>query len=142
MEPAYPGDAKRMELALVNDVKPKRKKRWTPRPRLLDRDALDGRTNAAKAYDAMVREIETDLGGSSELSAIERALVRGFTGAYISVAAINMRIVQGQPVDLGELSGCVSAMVRVASRLGLQRRAREIVPSLSQYLREREKEEA
>jgi len=33
---------------------------------------LDGRTSAAKAFDRLVADIESDLGGSDRLSAIER----------------------------------------------------------------------
>jgi hypothetical protein len=35
----------------------------------------------------------------------------------------------GQAVDLGELSGTASAMVRIASRLGISRRARDVTPT-------------
>jgi len=42
---------------------------------------FDGRTSAAKAFDRLVADIESDLGGSDRLSAVERALVEGFAGA-------------------------------------------------------------
>jgi hypothetical protein len=42
---------------------------------------LDSRTSAAKAFDRLVADIESDLGGSDRLGAIERALVEGFAGA-------------------------------------------------------------
>lgn len=45
---------------------------------------LDGRTSAAKAFDRLVADIESDLGGSDRLSAIERALVKGFAGAAVT----------------------------------------------------------
>ena len=41
----------------------------------------NGRTSAAKAFDRLVADIESDLGGSDRLSAIERALVEGCAGA-------------------------------------------------------------
>src|SRR5262249_132028 len=40
-------------------------------PELLTRRELDGRTSAAKAFDRLVADIESDLGGSDRLSAIE-----------------------------------------------------------------------
>jgi hypothetical protein len=128
---AQPGPRPKAPLRL----RPKRRTKWTPRPRPLSRASLDGRTVGAKAYDQLARNITNDLGGRDQLSWIERTLVEGYCGAYISVAAINARIVRGETVDLGELSGCVSAMVRVASRLGLQRRSRDVTPSLSDLLK-------
>jgi hypothetical protein len=106
------------------------------RPQLLTRDQLDGRTNAAKIFDRLVANIEADLGGRDQLSTIEVALVEAFAGAAVTLNNLNTRLALGQPIDLGEHAQCVSAMVRVASRLGLQRRARDVGPSLSDILRQ------
>jgi hypothetical protein len=46
--------------------------------RLLTRDQLDGRTNAAKVFDRLVTNIEADLGGRDQLSTIELALIEAF----------------------------------------------------------------
>jgi hypothetical protein len=46
---------------------------------------LDGRTSAAKAFGRLVGDIESDLGGSDRLSAIERVLVEGFAGAAVTL---------------------------------------------------------
>ena len=54
-----------------------------PRQLLTCRE-LDGRISAAKAFDRLVADIESDLGGSDRLSAIERALVKGFAGAAVT----------------------------------------------------------
>jgi len=106
------------------------------RPQLLTRAELDGRTNAAKAFDRLVRDIEVDLGGPDQLSTIERALVEAFAGAAVTLQHLNTRLALGQEIDLGQYAQVVSAMVRVASRLGLRRRARDLTPSLSDLLRE------
>lgn len=103
--------------------------------RLLSRDQLDGRTAAAKIFDRLVSDIEADLGGHAELSTIERALVEGFAGAALVLQHLNTRLALGQQIDLSEHAQAVSAMVRVASRLGLQRRSRDVTPTLSDYLR-------
>jgi hypothetical protein len=109
-------------------VKPRRRHRQA-RPQLLTRAELDGRTNAAKAFDALVSSIEADLGGRSELSTIELALVEAFAGAAVTMQHLNTQLALGQPIDLGEHAHVVGAMVRVASRLGLARRARDITTS-------------
>jgi hypothetical protein len=99
------------------------------RPQLLTRDQLDGRTNAAKLFDRLVSEIESDLGGHAALSTIQRQLVEAFVGATITLHNLNAQLALGQPIDLAEHAQAISAMVRVASRLGLQRRARGFGPT-------------
>jgi hypothetical protein len=108
--------------------------RKATKPQLLTRNQLDGRTNAAKAFDRLVLDIESDLGGRSELSTIERALIEAFAGAAVTLMHLNTKLALGETIDLSQHAQAVSAMVRVASRLGLQRRQKE-VQSLDQYLR-------
>jgi hypothetical protein len=114
---------------------PRRPHRAT-RPQLLTRDQLDGRSNAAKAFDRLVADIEADLGGHDQLSTIERALVEAFAGACVTLQHLNTQLALGQSIDLAQHAQAVSAMVRVASRLGLQRRTRDVSPSLNDILRE------
>jgi len=107
-------------------AKKTRKPHRATRPQLLTRDALDGRTNAAKHFDRLAADIESDLGGRDRLSTIERALVEAFCGAAVMLHSLNARMALGETIDLSEHAQAVSAMVRVASRLGLQRRPREV----------------
>ena len=104
----------------------KRRPRGPARPQLLTRGQLDGRTAAAKSFDALVVAIENDLGGPGALSAIERSLVEAFVGSTIILQNLNARVCLGQEIDITDLSHSISSMVRVASRLGEQRRARDV----------------
>jgi hypothetical protein len=113
----------------------KRRVRNPPQPQPLTRSQLDGRTAAAKLFDKLVGEIEVDLGGRDQLSTIERALIEAFVGAAITLHSLNTQLALGQQIDLNQHAVAVSAMVRVASRLGLQRRAKEIVPDPLDYAR-------
>ena len=65
----------------------------------------NGRTSAAKAFD--VADIESDLGGSDRLSAIERALLEGFAGcrAAVTLQHLNTQLALGQPIDLSQHAG-------------------------------------
>src|SRR5262245_12504868 len=113
----------------------KRRPHRARRPQLLTRDQLDGRTNAAKLFDRSVVDIEGDLGGHDQLSTIERALVEAFAGACVTLQHLNTKLALGQEIDLGQHAQAVSAMVRVASRLGVQRRAKDVsTPSVQEYL--------
>ena len=76
------------------------------------------RTGAAKLFDRLIGDIELDLGGHEQLSAIERSLVEGFVGSTVLMTDLNTRLALGQEIDFGAHASCVSAMVRVASRLG------------------------
>src|SRR5262249_22167049 len=106
---------------------PSRRRHRASRPQLLTTTQLDGRTTAAKEFDRLVADIENDLSGSDRLSAIERALVEGFAGAAVTLQHWNTQLALGQPIDLFQHAQAVSAMVRVASRLGLQPRARDVL---------------
>jgi hypothetical protein len=106
------------------------------RNRLLDRESLDGRTIVAKVFDQLVAAIHADLGGRDQLTAIELALVEAFAGSSVALNHLNTRILTGAEIDntmIAMHAQAISAMVRVASRLGLQRRAKP-VSSLTEYL--------
>jgi hypothetical protein len=117
------------------DTATKHRNKKRIKPQLLTRDQLDGRTSAAKVFDRLVTDIEGDLGGHDQLSTIERALVEAFAGAAVTLHHLNTKLALGEQIDLSEHASAVSAMVRVASRLGLARRAKDISPTLDEYLR-------
>jgi hypothetical protein len=102
--------------------------------RLLTREHLDARTTAARAFDAIARGIATDLGGESQLSTVQKHLIEAFAGIAIHVNDLNARLLLGQEIDIGEHSQVVTTLVRVASRIGLKRVAKQI-PELDDYLR-------
>lgn len=118
----------------------RRSKRAT-RPQLLTRAQLDGRTNAAKEFDRLVSAIEADMGGHDQLSTIEVALIEAFAGAAVTLNNLNTRLALGQEIDLSQHAQAVSGMVRVASRLGLQRRAKDVGPTLGDLWRADQEEQ-
>src|SRR5262245_26350123 len=103
--------------------------------RLMTRDALDGRTKARKQFDAIYTGIVADLGGHQELSTIEVNLAEAFAGAAVHVHDINARLLAGEQIDLTQQATAISALVRIASRLGTRRRPRDVTPDLRTYLR-------
>ena len=102
---------------------------------LLTRSSLDGRTKARKQFDAIARGIAVDLGGDDRLSTVQRHLVEAFAGAAIHVHKLNARLLLGEEVDLVAHSQAISTMVRIASRIGVNRIAREVGPSLVDAIR-------
>jgi len=51
---------------------------------------------------------------------------------------LESRLARGEEIDIQEHSLLVSTMVRVAQRIGIDRRAKNITPSLAEYLTPRE----
>ena len=73
-----------------------------------------------------MRDIENDLGGRDQLSTIERTLIEAYVGACVTLHSLNAKLALGQQINSGQHSQAVTAMVRVASRLGLSRRAKTV----------------
>jgi hypothetical protein len=106
----------------------RKRKHVAVKPPLLTRDVIDGRTSVAKAFDKLVDDIHSDLGGREALSAIELALVEAFVGASVTLDQLNAKLLLGEKIDLSQHSQASNAMVRIASRLGLRRRPRDVTP--------------
>jgi hypothetical protein len=123
-------------MAMVEESRAvaRKRKHVAVKPPLLTRALLDQRTNVAKAFNRLIRDIHSDLGGRDRLSAIELALVEAFAGASVTLDALNAKLLLGEDIDLGQYMQASSTMVRIGSRLGLQRRQRDVSPSLSSYL--------
>jgi hypothetical protein len=105
--------------------------------RLLVREQIDGRTKARRQFDAIAEGITEDLGGEGRLSTVQRTLVEAFAGAAVHVHDLNARLLLGQEIDITAHASAISTMVRIASRIGVHRLARDVTPpDPLQYARE------
>ena len=105
------------------------------RVRLLTRGNLDGRTKARRQFDSIAEGIAEDLGGEDRLSTVQRTLIEAFAGAAVHVHDLNARLLLGQEVDITAHASAISTMVRIASRIGMGRVARDVSPpSVQEYL--------
>jgi hypothetical protein len=110
-----------------------RRHRRRPKIMLVTRDSLDRRSLASKTFDALVEQVTADLG--NDLSAIETRLVESFAGVSVMVDNLNTQMLLGKDIDVTVLCQLSSTMVRIASRLGLRRRAKDVTtPQLAEYL--------
>jgi hypothetical protein len=105
---------------------PRRSKTRQGKLRLPSRGQLDGRTAVAKEFDKLAADIASDLGGASELTAIEKALVEGFCGAAVCLQSLNTRLALGEAIDLAQHAAVCSSLVRIAAKIGLSRRSRVV----------------
>jgi hypothetical protein len=110
--------------------------------RLLTRDDLDHRTRAARLFDGIETGIASDLGGAETMTTVETHLAAAFAGAAVHIHHINARLLAGAAIDLNEHALAISALVRVASRLPVGHRAKNVTPSIAQYLNSKNKTDA
>lgn len=106
--------------------------------RLIDRSHIDGRTKASKQFDVIANAIAEDLGGSERLSNVQRHLIEAFAGVALAVNDLNARLLLGEEIDIVEQSQAVSTLVRVATRIGIGRVARDVLTNPLDYAREHE----
>jgi hypothetical protein len=115
------------------------KKRGRPhgpvKPTPVTRRDLDDRTAAARMWDSLASNIAADLGGEANLSSVQKTLIEAFVGVSIQLTDLNMRGLKGEKVDLSELSLAASTLVRIATRIGITRVARDVGSSLGDVLR-------
>ena len=102
--------------------------------RLLSRDQLDGRTRAARQFDAIFAGIASDLGGRECLTTVQFELAQAFAGAAVSVQDLNARLLVGEPIDLSEQAIAISSLVQLVNHIGIGRRSRDVTPDLRDYL--------
>jgi hypothetical protein len=130
-----PADATQSDPSRA-EIKRSSNGRYRGRPRLITRESLDKRTRAAQQFDAIANAIARDLGGEANLSTVAKHLVEAFAGVAIAVGDLNARLVLGQAIDVTEQAQAISTMVRVASRIGINRVARDVTPTLGDLIRE------
>jgi hypothetical protein len=94
---------------------------------------VDGRTLTARRYHDLIASLTSDAGGDKKMSEARRQLIRRF--AALSVMAENQeaQLVMGNPLDLAEHCQISSTLVRLATRLGINRASKVVTP-LRDYL--------
>jgi hypothetical protein len=95
---------------------------------------LDGRTSAARRFRDLVSSYIADQGGLDRCSEVKLGLMRRLAAIVVQAEHLEARMVNGEAVDIATLCTLASTTVRISQRLGLERRARNVTPSLGQYL--------
>ena len=98
---------------------------------------LDGRSASARRFRDLVLGFISDAGGADRCSEIKLGLLRRLAATTVQAEILEARMVNGQEVDIPTLCTLASTTLRLASRLGLERTAREVGPSLGDMLRPR-----
>lgn len=93
---------------------------------------VDGRSLMARRFREIHASIESDLGG--DLTEAQRHLIARAATLAIWCEAREAELAQGDEFDAGAYATIANALRRLLSDLGLERRARDITPSLSEYI--------
>jgi hypothetical protein len=97
---------------------------------------IDGRSATARRYKDLVAAISSDQGGAEHLSEGRMQLVRRFAAAACLAENMEAALVRGETINLQEHALLCSTLVRLAQRIGIDRRARNVTPALKDYLTE------
>ena len=93
--------------------------------------AADGRTHIARRYTDLVAAACVDQGGANRMSEARLQLVRRFAGLAVQLETLEARLANGEPINVAEYTQLTSTLVRVVSRLGLERVAKDIGPTFA-----------
>jgi glutathione S-transferase len=95
---------------------------------------IDRRTRAFQAAERLLGELIVDLGGEARASAGEREIAQRAAVLGSLIEDIEARWLRGETIALGDYLAATNAQRRLLATLGLERRARDVTPSLDRYL--------
>src|ERR1700687_1264278 len=95
-------------------------------------DGVDGRSGAARRYRDIVGELIRDMGGDP--SGAQSAIARRAAALCVSCEQAEAELVAGGVLDLAEFTTAANSLRRLLADLGLERRSKDITPSLEKYL--------
>jgi hypothetical protein len=95
---------------------------------------VDGRSGPARRFRDLVTSLIQDLGGIENISTVRLGLVRRLAAVSVLCEISESAAARGEAVDITQFCTLASTSVRLSARLGLERRAKLIVPSVEQYV--------
>jgi len=95
---------------------------------------IDGRSAGARRYRDLVLEILADQGGVEHCASARLQLIRRFAAASVIAESLEASLVEGKPIDIAEHAQLCSSLVRIAQRIGINRRLKNVTPHLRDYL--------
>ena len=91
---------------------------------------LDARSKIAKRFKDICSAILQDQGGVENCSEVRLQLVRRFSAAAVMAENLEAKMAKGESIRTDVHSQLTNALVKVASRIGVDRRSRNITPTL------------
>ena len=91
----------------------------------------------ARRWRDVVASLASDLGGADHMSEAQTALVRRSATLVVQCEMDEALMAGGQGFDEGKFLVRVNTLRRLLTTLGVQRTARDVTPSLSEYITDR-----
>jgi hypothetical protein len=96
---------------------------------------VDGRSAQARRYRDVLAALVSDAGGLDRLSEARIQLLRRFASIAVIAETMEAGFVAGTAtIEITAYSTLTSTLVRLASRIGLARSAKDVTPTLADYL--------
>jgi hypothetical protein len=96
---------------------------------------VDGRSIIARRFRDISNAILVDQGGADRCSESKLQLIRRFAACAVIAEQMEARLARGEQINISEHSQLSSTLTRLASRIGIERRAKDVTPTLSDILR-------
>jgi len=94
----------------------------------------DLRSPQARRFRDISAQIIIDQGGLERLSEARLQLIRRFAACAVMAEGMEGKLVNGEACDISDHSQLCSSLVRIAHRIGIERRMRNITPHLADYI--------
>lgn len=95
---------------------------------------IDNRSALARRFRDICSAIAADQGGADRLSEARLQLVRRFSAAAVLAEGMEARLANGEEIDIAQHALLCSTLTRLAQRIGIDRRLRNVLPSVEEYL--------
>jgi hypothetical protein len=103
---------------------------------------IDGRSLIARRYRDITNQIIVDRGGIDNCSESRIQLIRRFAAAAVLAEQMEAQLVRGEPIDIVQHALLCSTLTRLTNRIGCDRVAKNITPTLDEYLKSKTEIEA
>jgi hypothetical protein len=102
---------------------------------------VDQRSSIARRYRDLMAEAIADSGGVDECSQARLQLIRRLAALSVQLEQLEAKLADGADIDIAEYTSLTSTLVRVVSRLGINRVPRDVTPpSVAEYLAHKAKQ--
>jgi hypothetical protein len=95
---------------------------------------VDGRSYVYRRFRDICTAIASDQGGASTLSEARLQLVRRFSAACVLAERMESDLANGKDINVERHALLCSTLTRLAQRIGIDRRARTLNPTVADYL--------
>ena|SRR5215469_1257860 len=102
----------------------------------LTEEQVDERSAPARRFKEVFAQIVTDIGGDPTEAQIQ--IARRAAALAVWAEASEAELAKGSAIDISAFTTASNSLRRLLCDLGLERRAKDVTPTLDQYLRSRQ----